>query len=164
MPNRELTAHDATELLLVLGVAAFMLGVAMVSQGVLMSHMAAPVVPTTRIALGRVESLVPAQAEDPVATMPPADRVPPTPMMSTASRGRTRVVAACTQRLARECDLRLVLMDLALQQRGFSLGRPVAPSEQAVPAKYRALARAEASVAPAAASPPAVPRAKEAGC
>jgi hypothetical protein len=133
MPNRETTAHCASDLWLILGVAAFMLGVAMVSQVVLLSQPPTHLVPITHAAPGQVEKLLPVRDEDPLATTPPADLVAPTHVISATSSGRTRVVAECAPRLAltaQNCDLRLVLMDLALLQRGLVLGRPVARSEQ----------------------------------
>ena len=151
--NREPTGLSANPLLLVLVVAAFALGVAMVSQGVLPSRPAAQVAPTTHAARGWVASVAPEWDERPVTTTPPADRVWPTPVTSIASSGEARIVAACTPRLSLDCDLRLGLMDLALQQRGLFLGQSVAPDEQHVPTKYCVLARAEGSAARTASSP-----------
>ena len=100
LPNREPTGQGANDLLLVLGVAAFVLGVAMVSQGVLLSQPAAHLVPTTHAALGRVERLVPAPDERPVATTPPADLVPLTPVTSPASQRRDPGGALSVPRVA----------------------------------------------------------------
>lgn len=149
MPNREPIGQGAHDLLLVFGVAAFVLGVAMVSRGVLPSQPAAHLLPTSPVALD--------WDARPVATTPPAHLVPPTPVTAPASSGGTRVAAVCPPRLALNCDLRLVLMQMARQQRGHSLARPVAPSDYVVPRKYGVLARAEAS-------PPATPRRNDPGC
>ena len=70
LPNREPTGHGSTELVLVLGVAAFVLGVGMVSQGVVLAQPPAHLLPTTHAALGGVEPLVPAGDDRPVAVTP----------------------------------------------------------------------------------------------
>lgn len=138
--NRESTAQGTNDLVLILSVAAFVLGVAMVSQGVLLSQTEAHLRQTTPPALGRVERLVPTRGEHRVAM----------PVTSAASRGGTSSVAVCTARRALECDLRLGLMEMALQQQGFFLDLPDASYEQHAPWKYRALASAETAVTPAA--------------
>jgi hypothetical protein len=148
LPNRNLTGHGANDLLLVLGAAAFMLGVRLVGASMLLSQPAILLVPTPHTAQGQVASVVTAREERSVATTPLADRASSTPLSSIVSRLETGVVAACLPRLALTCDLRLGLMQMALLQRGFSLGRQHAPSSQEVPAKYRALACADASAAP----------------
>src|SRR5215207_6100299 len=90
--------HGANDLLFVVSVAVVVLGVVMVSQGVLLVQPAAHLGPSTHAALGRVERQVRDQDERPVAANPPADRVPPTPAPQTAINGATRIVAACPLR------------------------------------------------------------------
>jgi hypothetical protein len=152
MANRQPMAHRTNDVMLFLGVAAFVLGVAVVSQGVLWSGPAAHVVPTTPAAQGWVERAVPAWGEHPLAISPVADRVPPTPVISTASGG-TPWIAICPPRRALECDLRLEFMELALQQRGRFLGPPVTPDPQLAPRKDCLLPRAQGSVAAVPTSP-----------
>jgi hypothetical protein len=154
--KREPPGHGAYDLL-VLGVAAFVLGVAMVSQGVLLSLSPADLVLTTQSGPGEGESLMPAQGEHPVATMPSANLVPPTPGLPTTRSDGPGGVAVCTPRRALECDLRLGLMEMALQQRGLFLERPVVSNAQDVPRKYCVLARV-------AESPHATPPPTDPGC
>jgi len=155
--KREPPGHGAYDLLLVLGVAAFVLGVGMVSQGVLLSLSPAGLVFTTQSGPVEVESLMPAQGEHPVATMPSANLVPPAPGLPTTRSDGPGGVAVCTPRRALECDLRLGLMVMALQQRGLFLERPVVPNAQDVPRKYSVLARV-------AESPHATPPPTDPGC
>lgn len=158
MPSREPRAHGASDLMLVFGVATVALGVVMVSRGLLPYPPAAHLVPPTRAALGRVERLMPASDELPVTTMPPADRVAATPETRTVSSSATRVVTACPALLDLDHDLRLVLLAMARQRRRtlHPTARVVPPDKQHVPARDRALARAQEAVAPAEASPPVV--------
>ena len=164
LPKHEPTGQGAGGLLLVLGVAAFGLGVTLVSLGVLLSLPVADLVPTTHTALGRGERQLPAREERPMATAPPAARVSPMPVMSTTSSGGTRGAAVCLPQLALACDLRLGLMEMALQQRGHFLGLHVVPFAPAIPTKYGVLPPAEASGSPAAASPPSAPPTNDPGC
>jgi hypothetical protein len=156
-----LGAHD---LLLVVSVAAVVLGVVMVSQGVLPAQLAAHVAPSTRAWSGLTERLVRAQDERPVATKPSADRVPPTPAPRTAISGAITDAAACPPRLDLDHDLRLVLAAMALQRRRtlHATANFVPPDKQDVPASVRALATA--SVAHAEEPPPAYRRPNGSGC
>jgi hypothetical protein len=160
MEYREPTPKTAHDLLLVVGVAAVVLGVVMVGGGVLPSPSAAHRVLPTHAAPGRLERLVPAPKERPVAIAPPADRVPITSAPRTARCGTNthRHTWACAPRHDLDHDLRLVLATMALQRRrtlhptaGF-----VAPDKQEIAASV--LARVKRSGATPEAWPPAVRR------
>jgi hypothetical protein len=158
--------HRLSDLLLVLGVAAVVLVVVLVSRGVLPSQPAAHPVKPTYAVPGLVERRVPAPDAPPITTMPPADWVPTTPVTRTASSGATRVVGACPRPLDLDHDLRLVLLAMALQRRRtmHPTAHVVPPDMLEVPAKDRALARAMESVSPGQASPPAVGLPQGPGC
>src|SRR5262245_2660558 len=94
MLNREPTRRGANEFVLVLGVAAFMFGMALVTRGVLLSPPAAHLVRISHAALGQVERRAPAQDESPVAMTPQTDPVPLTLATSPASSG-TQAIAVC---------------------------------------------------------------------
>jgi hypothetical protein len=168
MPVREPRAHGASDLMLVLAIAALVLVVVLVSRCALPSQSAAYLVLPTHTALSRVEKLVPAPDARAVATMAPAHRVPATPAPRTAISSRAAVVAACPPRLDLEHDLRLVLAAMALHKRRIPRERPAGyygtPYTQDVPAKDRALAGVEESVARAEASPWAARRPHGPGC
>jgi hypothetical protein len=155
------------DLMLVLGMAAVVLGVVMVSQGVLPSRSAAQLVPRAHATLMPAERGGPAPLERLAAGTSPTDRVSPTHALRTASRGASTGPATCFPRGVTTCpphfveldldhDLRLTLAAMALQGRHFAREWPVAPDKQDVPAKDRVLARAEgSSVTRAEASPQA---------
>jgi hypothetical protein len=151
MPDREPRAHGASDLMLVLGIAAVALGVGMMNRGVLPSQSAVHLVPPTHAAPDQVERLAPAPDPHSVADMPPVHRVPATPAMRTARSSATRVAAACPPHLDLDHDLRLVLAAMALHKRRIPGERPAGyygtPANQDAPAKVRALARVEESVA-----------------
>src|SRR5215218_2130052 len=60
MPDREPRAHGASDLMLVLGIAAVALGVGMMNRGMLPSQSAVHLVPPTHAAPDQVERLAPA--------------------------------------------------------------------------------------------------------
>jgi hypothetical protein len=156
MPN-SIPAVDGThDFLLVFGVAAVVLGVLLVSQGVLPSQSAAHRVPRAHAALLPAERAGPAPDERLVAETSPATSVPLTPALWSVSSGVTRLVAACAPGLDLDHDLRLMLAALALQERRHARGYPAGlfrpPSKGDVPASVLILA--ETSVAHAEASPP----------
>jgi hypothetical protein len=156
--------HRVSDLLLVVGIAAVVLGTVMVSRGVLPSQPAAHLVPNEHAAPIPTDSAVPALDERLAADMSPSDRVPPTP--GTTGSSAIRVAAACIPRLDLDHDLRLVLAAMALQRRRtlHAIAQVVPPDQQDVPAKDRALARAPEAVAPAEASLPAVELPRGPGC
>ena len=156
--------HSASDLLLVLGVAAVVLGVVMMSRGVLPSPSAAHLVPPPHAVPGLVERRAPAPDEHSVAMMSPVDRVPATPRAATSSA--TGVIAVCPPRLDLDHDLRLVLAAMALQRRRTLHATSVValPDTQEIPAKDRALARAKEAVARGEATPPAAGLSRGPGC
>jgi len=145
--------HRVSDLLLVVGIAAVVFGMVLVSQGVPPLQSAAHLDPNEHAAPIPTDSAVPALDERLAADMSPSDRVPPTP--GTIGSSAIRVAAACTPRLDLDHDLRLVLAAMALQQRRTL--RPTAhfgrPDKQDIPVS--ALILAKGSVATAEASPPA---------
>ncbi len=160
MEFREPTPKTAHDLLLVVGVAAVVLGVVMVSQGGLSSPSAAHRVSPTHAAQAQVERPVSAPDARPVTTMPRAERVPATAAPRTASCGTNTHTWACAPRHDLDHDLRPVLATMALQRRrtlhptaGF-----VAPDKQEIAASV--LARVKRSGATPEAWPPAVRRSK----
>jgi hypothetical protein len=166
--------HRASDLLLVLGVGTVVLGLVLVSCGVLSPQYAAPRVPRTYPVPGVVERLVPAPRALPSTTRSPADRVPATPETQTVGSGPSPGVATCfphgvvmcPARLDLDHDWRLVLSAMALQRRRtmHPIAHVVPPDMLEVPAKDRALARAMESVSPGEASPPAVGLPRGPGC
>jgi hypothetical protein len=164
MPDREPRAHGANDVMLVLGVAAVVLGMVMVSQGVRPAQPAAHRVPSAHAALMPTERALPVLDERLAADTFPRDRVPPMPR--TTGSGAATAAAACTPRLDLDHDLRLVLLAMALQRRRtlHPTAHYVPPDKQDVPAKDRALAGVEESVARAEASPPAVGLPRGPGC
>jgi hypothetical protein len=124
------TTHDR---LLVFGVAAAVLGVVMVSQGVLLAQPAAHLVPRPHAALMPVERPLPTQDERLAATASPTDRVPPTPAARTAIRGATTLVAACPPHFVFDHDPRLVLAAMAVQGRRTPRQWLAAPNKRDVP-------------------------------
>lgn len=160
MALREPPPNAAHDLLLVLGVAAVVLGVVLGSRAVLPSPSAAHRVPPTPAARGWVERLVPAQDARSIATTPPTDRGPTASAPPTASSDATTGVAACAPRFDPDHDLRLVLAAMALQRRRTMGKHPVAsfhpPDKEDVPESV--VARAKGAVTPAEASPPAARR------
>ena len=154
MPHRSPAAEGTHDRLLVFGAAAVVLGVVLVSQGVLPSQPAAYRVLSAHATLLPAEHVGPAPGERLVAETSPATSVPPTPPVRTATSGATGVVAACPAHFALDRDLRQELMAMALQRRVFTPERPVAPNKGDVPASVLILA--ERSVARAEASPRAV--------
>jgi hypothetical protein len=156
--------QGANDLLLVVGVAAVVLGVVMVSQGALPSQSAAPRVPRAHAALLSAQRAVPAPDERLATHTSLTTRIPPAPATRTASNGATRVVAACAPHLDLDHDLRLVLAAMALQRRRtlHATANFVPSDKQDVPASVRVLARA--SVAHAEASPPAARAPHGPGC
>jgi hypothetical protein len=154
--------HRVSDLLLVVGIAAVVFGMVLVSQGVPPFQSAAHLVPNA--APIPTDSAVPALDERLAADMSPSDRVPPTP--GTTGSSAIRVAAACIPRLDLDHDLRLVLAAMALQRRRtlHAIAQVVPPDQQDVPAKDRALARAPEAVAPAEASLPAVELPRGPGC
>ena len=158
--------HRVSDLLLVLGVAAVVLGAVMVSQGVLPSQSPLHRVPPPYAVLGLVERLVPTPDTNPGTVMSPAAWVPASPATQTASSGATTAAVVCPPRLDLDHDLRLVLAAMALQRRRtlHATAHVVPPDQQDVPAKDRALARAKEAVARAEASPPAIGLPRGPGC
>jgi hypothetical protein len=124
------TTHDR---LLVFGVAAAVLGVVMVSQGVQLAQSAAHLVPRPHAALMPVERPLPTQDERLAATASPTDRVPPTPAARTAIRGATTLVAACPPHFVFDHDPRLVLAAMAVQGRCTPRQWLAAPNKRDVP-------------------------------
>lgn len=155
MPVRNPTPGRAYDVVPVFGVAAVVLAVVMVSQGVLLSPSMAHPVPPSHAARGGVERLVPAHNERSVATTPPADRLATTSALRTASSGATPAAAVCGPGLGLEHDLRLVLVAMARQRRRtmHPTAHFVRPDKQDIPAS--ALILAKGSPAPAEPSPPA---------
>ena len=76
--------------MLVLGVAAVVLGMVMVSRGVLPVQPAAHLVPSAHAALMPAERAVPAPDERLAASTSPTDRVPPTPARGPPAAVRPR--------------------------------------------------------------------------
>ncbi len=167
MAHRELTpltSHTAHHRLLVFGVAAIVLGVAMVSQGVLASQPAARLLPGEHAALTRAARPLPVQDEQLAATTSSTDRIPATRAGRIASIDATPWVVACLPHFNLDHDPRLVLSAMALQGRRFVLERAVGSygtaGKQYVPTNDSALARAAESVwlVRAETSPPAASR------
>jgi hypothetical protein len=158
--------HRVSDLLLVLVVAAVVLGVVLVSQGVLPSQSALDRVPPRYAVSDLVERLVPAPDAHLGTPRSQAARVPATPAPPTASSGLTTVVAACPARLDLDHDWRLVLAAMALHKRRTLHATPhvVPPDTQATSAKARALVRIKEAVPPGEATPPATPRPHGPGC
>jgi hypothetical protein len=155
--------HGANDFMLVLGMAAVVLGVVMVSQGVLPSPPAVHLVPRAHAALMPAESAGPAPEERLAAYTSPTTSVPPTSAPRTASRGATGLVTACPAHF----DLRQVLAAMALQGQRYARAYPAAhfrpPRKGDVPASVLILAEGS-SVAAAEASPPAVELPRGPGC
>jgi hypothetical protein len=147
--------HSANDLMLVLGVAAVVLGMVIVSQGVLPAQPAAHRVPSAHAALMPTERALPAPEERLTAYASPTTSVPPTRAPRTASSGATGLVVACTPRLDLDHDLRLVLLAMALQRRRtlHPTAHFVPPDKQDIPASV--LARTKGVVTRAEASPQA---------
>jgi hypothetical protein len=158
--------HRVSDLLLVLGMTAVVLGAVLVSQGVPPLQSALHRVPLPYAVPSLVERQVFAPNANPGTVMSPAARVPATPATQTASSGATMTAAVCTPRLDLDHDLRLVLAAMARQRRRtlHATAHVVPPDQQDVPAKDRALARAKEAVARAEASPPAVGLPRGPGC
>jgi hypothetical protein len=156
--------QGANDLLLVVGVAAAVLGAVVVNQGALPSQSAAHRVPSAHAALLPAESAFPGPDERLAADISLTARVSSTPVTRSTSSGATRVVAACAPHLDLDHDLRLVLAAMALQRRRtlHATANFVPADKQDVPARVRALARA--SVAHAEASPPAALAPHGPGC
>jgi hypothetical protein len=156
MPHCSPAADGTHDRVLVFGVAAVVLGLVLVSQGVLPSQSATHRVLSAHAALLPAERAGPAPDVRLVAETSPATSVPLTPALWRASSGVTRLVAACAPHLDRVHDLRLMLAALALQERRRARGYPAGlfrlPSKGDVPASVLILA--EISVARAEASPP----------
>jgi hypothetical protein len=168
MPDREPRADCANDVMLVLGVAAVVLGTVMVSQGDLPAQPAAHRVPSAHATLMPTERTLPAPEERLAANMSPTTTVPSTRTARTTSSGATGPVVACTPRLDLDHDLRLVLAAMALHKRRIPRERPAGhygtPYTQDVPAKDRALAGVEESVARIEALPRATRRPNGPGC
>jgi hypothetical protein len=155
--------HDC---LLVFGVAAAILGVVMVSQGVLVAQPVTHLLPSEHAALMPVGHTESTPAEPLVPDTSPTTGVPPMPAGLTASGDATRLVTTCPPHFAFDHDLRQVLAAMALQGQRFAREHPVAPGKQDVPTQSSALVGAEKSVSVtrAAASPQAARRTNVPGC
>ena len=137
--------HGPNDLMLVLGVAAVVLGVVMVSQGVLLSQPAAQLVPRAHAALMPAERGGSAPDERLAAGTSRTDRVSPTHALRTGSRGASTGPATCFPRSVTTCpphfeldldhDLRLTLAAMALQGRRYPREWPVAPDKAGCPGK-----------------------------
>jgi hypothetical protein len=162
--------HAAHDRLLVIGVAAVVLGLVLVGEGVLLAEPTTHRVSREHPVLMAAERIGPAQEERLTTDTPPTNRVPPTSTPRTASSGARTNVASCSPHLDLDHDLRLVLSAMARHRQHFTFAqeRPAgyfgAPANQDVLAKYRELVGAEGSVAHAEAFPPAAWLSAVPGC
>lgn len=117
MPDGNATSRGANELLLVLGVAATVLGVALLSQGALAFQDTAHPAPPTHATVDRTGRLVPTLDERPSANTAREDGVSPTPMIQTVVGGATPFVGTGSSWHNPERDPRVVLMNMARQRR-----------------------------------------------
>jgi hypothetical protein len=147
--------HRVSDLLLVLGVAAVVLGVVMVSQGLSPLPSLLHRVPPLYSVPGLVERPEPAPDVYPGALLSPAGRVPATPTIKTAGSGPNSVVAACPRRLDLDHDWRLVLLAMARQRRRtlHPTAKYIPPDKHDIPASV--LAHTKGAGTPAEASPSA---------
>ncbi len=153
--------HPAHDRLLVLGVAAVVLGLLLVGHGVLLAEPATHRVSRAHPMLIAAERIGPAHEERLTTDTPPTNHVPPTSTPRTASSGVTGLLGSCPLPFDLDHDRGQDLAAMAQQGRRIfqehQAGHCGAPANQDGLAKYRELAGAEGSVAHAAASPPAAP-------
>jgi hypothetical protein len=163
MAHRESPPHAAHDRLLVFGVATAVLGVVLVSQGLLVES-AAHWVPRGRAVLLPAERALPAPGEHLAAITSPPDSNPLMPAPRTASSDANTGVATCFPHGVVTCpplldfehDLRLVLGAMAWQQRRtwHPTAHVVRRDKQDIPASTLILAN-ESLATPEASSPAA---------
>jgi hypothetical protein len=120
MPTREPPARRPRDLLLVIGVATVVLGVAMVGLGSRLDVPTAHPVPSSHAAPARVRAPEPARDRHSAATAPPTGRAAPEPARCEAVIDPRTLVAMCTWRNDLGRDQHLALADMALWQRGYT--------------------------------------------
>jgi hypothetical protein len=156
MPRSAPIPNATHDRLLVFAMGALVLGVVMVSQGVLLGRPMTDLLPSEHAALMPAGRPLLAQDQRLATASSPTDRIPPTPAALMVVSAATTPVAACPPHFDFDHDPRLVLSVMGLQRRGFTLERPVAPNKQDASIQYPVLARAVVTVLRAEASPQAV--------
>jgi hypothetical protein len=169
MPAGTATSRVAHSPLLIFAVAAFGLGVAVLSPGMPPPQPAAHLAPPAQATLSGTERPLPTSDEHPAATTSQEDGVWTTPGIRPEVGSSIPFIETCTTWINPDRDLRLVLANMAMQQRRIAperlTGRLIAPPKQDVPlmnsvlSDQPSLALAEAAAARAAdRSPLATPQ------
>ena len=156
MPHSAPVPTATHDRLLVFAVGALVLGVVMLSQGALRGQPMTDLLSSEHAVLMPAGRRLPAQDQRLATTPSPTDHIPPTPAALITISAASTPAAACPLHFDFDHDPRLVLSAMGLQQRGFTLERPVAPNKQYGPIQDPALAGAVASVGHAEASPQAI--------
>lgn len=170
MSDRNPTASGASDLLLVFGATAFVLGLVLMSRGEPSSHLAAAPKPAAHASPVPAETSVIALDDHPAGGLSVPDGALPTTMPLPPFCGRVAFTGECPLRNDLDQDLRLVLADMALQQRGIAAHYAASGKQYGAPATDEGLsadplrAVAEGSAAHAEASPWTARRPIGTGC
>jgi hypothetical protein len=126
MPERNLTSHCAYGLVLVLGVAGFVLSMATVSSELRLSHLAASQIPITYSRLLGAEAPAAEQEDRLTERMRQREGMGTMSRVRTVSSGQATREYACATPTNPDRDLRFTLAMMAIQQR--RIGRQGATS------------------------------------